>query len=126
VRGNASDAGDAGGDSYRADRVCGRYRPRRSRHRDESGAACWQHYRIHYLEQTLGAKWLELLKEIAPSVKRVALMFNPESSPYSRLFFQSMERAMSKLAVEAFIAAVRSPSDIEQAMTKLGAKRVVV
>jgi putative ABC transport system substrate-binding protein len=73
-----------------------------------------------YLEQTLGAKWLELLKEIAPSVKRVALMFNPESSPYSRLFFQSMERAMSKLAVEAFIAAVRSPSDIEQAMTRLG------
>jgi len=39
-----------------------------------------------YLEQTMGAKWLELLKEIAPSVKRVSLMFNPESSPYSRLF----------------------------------------
>jgi putative tryptophan/tyrosine transport system substrate-binding protein len=73
-----------------------------------------------YLEQTMGAKWLELLKEIAPSVKRVSLMFNPESSPYSRLFFQSIERAMSKLAVEAFIAAVRSPADIEQVMVKLG------
>ena len=48
-----------------------------------------------YLEQTMGAKWLELLKEIAPSVKRVSLMFNPELSPYSRLFFQSIERAMS-------------------------------
>jgi putative ABC transport system substrate-binding protein len=40
-----------------------------------------------YLELTMGPKWLALLKEIAPSVRRVALMFNPESSPYSPLVF---------------------------------------
>jgi len=39
-----------------------------------------------YLEQTMGAKWLELLKEIAPSVKRVSLMFNPESSLFPLIF----------------------------------------
>jgi putative ABC transport system substrate-binding protein len=73
-----------------------------------------------YLELTIGAKWLDLLKEIAPPVKRVGLMFNPESSPYSRLFFQSIERATARFDVEAFIATVRSPADIEQAISKLG------
>jgi putative ABC transport system substrate-binding protein len=73
-----------------------------------------------YLELTIGAKWLELLKEIAPSVRRVALMFNPESSPYSRLYFQSIETAKSTFAVAPFIAAVRAPADIEQTMTRLG------
>jgi putative ABC transport system substrate-binding protein len=72
-----------------------------------------------YLETPIAAKWLELLKEIAPSVKRVGFMFNPESSPYSFLYFQSIERASSKLAVEAFIAAVRAPAEIEQAMIEL-------
>lgn len=75
-----------------------------------------------YLELTMGAKWLGLLKEIAPSLKRVALMFNPESSPYSKLFFQSIERAAPSLAVNPFIATVRSSSEIEQAITKLGSE----
>jgi putative tryptophan/tyrosine transport system substrate-binding protein len=34
-------------------------------------------------ETTLGGKWLELLSEIAPGVKRAALMFNPDTSPAS-------------------------------------------
>ena len=33
------------------------------------------------LEATLGGKWLELLSEIAPRVKRVAIMFNPDTAP---------------------------------------------
>jgi putative tryptophan/tyrosine transport system substrate-binding protein len=73
-----------------------------------------------YLEQTIGAKWLELLKEVAPSVRRVALMFNPESSPYSYLFFKSIETEAAKVGIEAFIASVRSSADIEQAITSLG------
>src|SRR5262245_10020895 len=36
-----------------------------------------------YFEPGVGAKWLELLKEIAPAVAHVAVMFNPISSPYS-------------------------------------------
>ena len=76
-----------------------------------------------YLEQTIGAKWLELLKEVAPSVGRVALMFNPESSPYSYLFFQSIEKAAGNTGIEAFIAGVRSSADIEQTITGLGRER---
>jgi putative ABC transport system substrate-binding protein len=73
-----------------------------------------------YLELTMGAKWLGLSKEIAPSIRGVALLFNPDSSPYSHLFFQSIERATATLDVEASIAAVRSSSDIQQAITKFG------
>jgi putative tryptophan/tyrosine transport system substrate-binding protein len=72
-----------------------------------------------YLEPTIGAKWLELLKEIAPSVSRVRLLFNPSSSPYSRLFYQTIEAATSKFAVEAGMALVHDPSEIEPAIAML-------
>ena len=39
------------------------------------------------LEATMGSKWLELLKEIAPGVKRVAIMFNPDTAPAGGLHF---------------------------------------
>jgi putative ABC transport system substrate-binding protein len=65
-----------------------------------------------YLEPTIGAKWLELLTAIAPGVNRVALMFNPSSSPYSRLFYQTIEAATSKFAVQAFMALVHDASEI--------------
>jgi putative ABC transport system substrate-binding protein len=35
-----------------------------------------------YLEPSMGGKWLELLTELAPTVNRVAAMFNPETAPY--------------------------------------------
>ena len=35
------------------------------------------------LEATLGGKWLELLSEIAPGLKRAAIMFNPDTAPVS-------------------------------------------
>jgi putative tryptophan/tyrosine transport system substrate-binding protein len=46
------------------------------------------------LEATLGGKWLELLSEIAPGLKRVALMFNPDTAPASS-FMPSFETAAS-------------------------------
>jgi ABC-type uncharacterized transport system substrate-binding protein len=36
-------------------------------------------------EATLGGKWLELLSEIAPGLKRVAIMFNPDTAPVASL-----------------------------------------
>jgi len=72
-----------------------------------------------YLESTIGAKWVELLKEIAAPLAQVALVFNPESSPYSRLFLQSIEAAAPSLAVKAIAAPVREPADLEQAVARL-------
>jgi len=73
-----------------------------------------------YLEPTIGAKWLELLKEIAPRVNRVRVIFNPLAGPYWRLFYQAIEMAASKYAVETAMAPVRDPSEIESVMAMLG------
>jgi putative tryptophan/tyrosine transport system substrate-binding protein len=44
-------------------------------------------------EFSLGGKWLELLKEIAPSVTRVALLFNPVTAPYAATYLSTLEPA---------------------------------
>ena len=43
-------------------------------------------------EPTLAGKWLELLSEIAPGLKRAAIMFNPDTAPVST-FMPSFEAA---------------------------------
>ena len=73
-----------------------------------------------YFEAAVGTKWLELLKAIAPAVARVSVMFNPVSSPYSHLYYQSIATAAPKFAVETAKELVREPADIEQVMTRLG------
>jgi len=72
------------------------------------------------LEPTLGAKWLELLKEIAPSVTRVALMSNPDIAPYTILFSRSAEAAAQKIDVALIAAPVHEPAEIEAVLTMLG------
>jgi putative tryptophan/tyrosine transport system substrate-binding protein len=62
------------------------------------------------MEATLGSKWLELLKEIAPGVARVAVMFNPEDS--TGFFFRSVEAAAQKFAVEVIMVPVHDPAEI--------------
>jgi putative tryptophan/tyrosine transport system substrate-binding protein len=66
-------------------------------------------------EFSLGGKWLDVLKDIAPQVARVALVFNPDTVPYAG-FVHSAEAAASSLAVHAVPAPVRSPSEIEMAI----------
>src|SRR5262249_10562188 len=56
-----------------------------------------------FLEASLGGKWLELLSEFAPGLKRVAIMFNPETSPASA-YMPSVETAARSLKVEGIIA----------------------
>jgi putative ABC transport system substrate-binding protein len=70
------------------------------------------------LEATMGGKWLELLKEIAPRVTRVTAMFNPDSS-FAVLFFRSAEAAAQKLAIEVVAAHVHDPAEIDAAMVAL-------
>ena len=52
------------------------------------------------VEAALGGKWLEMLKEIAPRVRRVAIMFNPDTAPSGGAYFLgSFEAAARSLAV---------------------------
>jgi putative ABC transport system substrate-binding protein len=70
-------------------------------------------------EASLGGKWLELLSEIAPGLKRAAIMFNPETSGGS-IFMHSLETAARSLKVVAGIAPVHSDAEIETAIVALG------
>ena len=62
---------------------------------------------------SMAGQWIELLKEIAPHVTRVLLIYNPETSPQSKVFLQSIEAAAPSLAVEVSHAPVHDTSDIE-------------
>ena len=65
------------------------------------------------LESSLGGKWLELLKEIAPRVVRVAMLFNPATAPYAENFLNTFKAAAASFAVEAIAAPVRDTSEFE-------------
>jgi putative tryptophan/tyrosine transport system substrate-binding protein len=72
-------------------------------------------------EASMGGKWLELLTEIAPQLKRTAIMFNPDTAPGSGSYFRSaIEEAARTLKVEAIATPVHSDSEIESAMNALG------
>jgi putative ABC transport system substrate-binding protein len=70
-------------------------------------------------EATLGGKWLELLLEIAPGLKRAAIMFNPDTAPVSA-FMPSLETAARSLKLVPIIAPVHSDGEIETAIIALG------
>jgi putative ABC transport system substrate-binding protein len=67
------------------------------------------------LEPSIGAKFLALLKEIAPRVRRAAIMVSPDS-PSSRRLSDVAAAAAPKLTVEVVVAPVRGAADIEAAM----------
>jgi putative ABC transport system substrate-binding protein len=70
-------------------------------------------------ESTLGGKWLELLSEIAPGLKRAAIIFNPDTAPVSA-HMPSLEAAVRSLKVAPIITPVHSDTEIETAIIALG------
>jgi ABC-type uncharacterized transport system substrate-binding protein len=76
-----------------------------------------------FTEGEMGGKWLELLKEIAPSVKRALAIFNPNTAPDHGLYYlPSFEAAARSLKVEAITARVHSDAEIEAAVTSLASE----
>jgi putative ABC transport system substrate-binding protein len=69
---------------------------------------------------TLGGKWLQLLSEIAPGLKRAAIMFNPDTAPVLSDFMLSFETAARLLSVEPIITPVHDDVEIETAIIGLG------
>ena len=70
-------------------------------------------------EATLGGKWLELLSETAPGLKRAAIMFNPDTAPASA-YIHTFEATALSLKIMPIIAPVRSDGEIETAIIALG------
>src|SRR5262249_16649121 len=67
------------------------------------------------LEASVGGKWLELFTEIAPGLKRVAIMFNPDTAPVSA-YMPSLEMAARFLKVMPITAPVHNDVEIETAI----------
>jgi putative tryptophan/tyrosine transport system substrate-binding protein len=71
------------------------------------------------IEGSLGGKWVELLKEIAPRVARVALLFNPATATYAEYYLNPFKAAAASFGVEAIVAPVRATSELESVVAAL-------
>jgi putative ABC transport system substrate-binding protein len=67
-------------------------------------------------EFSIGTKWLETLKEVAPRVARVALVFNPDVAPFADLFRQPIAAAAPSFAVAPIPLGVRVAAELDQAV----------
>jgi putative ABC transport system substrate-binding protein len=70
----------------------------------------------------MGAQWLALLKEIAPNLANVGVLYNPGTAPYVDLFLGSVVAAAPALGVTAAGAEVHDDDDIDRAMAALARK----
>jgi putative ABC transport system substrate-binding protein len=72
------------------------------------------------IEASLGGKWVQLLKEIAPQVSRVAMLFDPVTAPQTNYYRGSLESASRTLGIAVQEAPFHGAADIEATITALG------
>jgi len=70
-------------------------------------------------EPTLGSKWPELLKDIAPAVQRMAFLFNPETASYAEPFLNQAKAAGLSLGLQVSPSPIRSDPEIERTAAAL-------
>jgi putative tryptophan/tyrosine transport system substrate-binding protein len=74
------------------------------------------------LEPTMGAKWLEILREIAPRVARVAFLFNPTTASHSEDYLNAFKAAAASFAVEAVAAPVHDRYELDSVLAAQAAE----
>ena len=75
-------------------------------------------------EAAVGGKWLSLLKEVAPGIRRAGIMFNPDTAPGGgKYHLDPFEAAARSLGVEPVAMRVRSDAEIETAIAALGSEQ---
>ena len=73
------------------------------------------------VESSLAGKWLELLKELAPNIKRVAFIFDPKVAPGGGSYYTNLiESAAPSFAVAPIATPVRDAAEIERAIGEFG------
>jgi putative ABC transport system substrate-binding protein len=70
------------------------------------------------LEGSLGGKWVELLKEIAPRVTQVAFLFNPTTATFVEYYLNPVKSAAASFGVELIAAAVHDTSELEAVVAR--------
>ena len=76
-----------------------------------------------FIDFPMIGKWIAMLKDMSPNLSRVALMFDPDTSPYYDVFLRSFERLPRSIAVEISAAPVRTETEVEQTVARLGRER---
>ncbi len=74
-------------------------------------------------EPTMGGKWIELLKKVAPASRRVGIIFNPDTAPgRGKFVLKSVAETAPALGLELLPFPVRDDAEIERALTGLGSE----
>ena len=69
------------------------------------------------VDASLGGKWLQLLKEIAPRIKRIAFVFDPRMAPGGGAYYRRLiEDAAPSIGVQVIETAVHDAADIKRAI----------
>lgn len=66
-----------------------------------------------FVESTVGGKWVQLLKELAPRTVRAALLFNPATAPPLKFYLASIQAAATSFAIQISTAPVHAKDEIE-------------
>jgi putative ABC transport system substrate-binding protein len=69
-------------------------------------------------ESSVGGKWLAFLKEAAPAISRVSLLFNPETAPFAEGYRRSAEAAAPTLGITVVSAPCGNTGHIESAFAE--------
>jgi ABC-type uncharacterized transport system substrate-binding protein len=69
-----------------------------------------------FIEFPMIGKWMQMLKEVAPGVRRMTLMFNPNTAPFYPVFLREFRAAPASLAVELSASVVHNEAEIEAAI----------
>jgi putative ABC transport system substrate-binding protein len=73
-------------------------------------------------EASIGGKWLDYLKEVAPDTANVALLYNPDTAPYAPMFVPAMQAAAPRMKVTLVPHLVRSRAEVERAVTETASR----
>jgi putative ABC transport system substrate-binding protein len=69
------------------------------------------------MEGSVAGKWLELLREIAPRVARVAFLFNPATATYAEYYLAPFKAAAASFGVDAIVTPAHDMSEFESIVT---------
>jgi putative ABC transport system substrate-binding protein len=68
---------------------------------------------------SMGGKWVQSLKELAPNIKRIGIVFNPQTAPYMQSIVDSVESAAGPLRLKILTIPVHDLAEIRHAITSL-------
>jgi putative tryptophan/tyrosine transport system substrate-binding protein len=71
-------------------------------------------------EPSMGSKWLELIKEIAPGTTRVGIIFNPETAAGTQLYLNSLEAAAPSFSVQIIVIQIRNDEEVQREIISFG------